>query len=288
MQNPPQAPGVRECFIPREGHAIVSVDFDAFEMRVWAQICLEILGFSDLAQVFKDPKRCPHVEMGARIRGLSLEDAYALKGKERKDLRGVAKGPNFGLPGGMGAARLVDYCRQNYGVIISLEFAQQAIQAWRQQWGEAGPYLKYISRLTANGRVTVQQMLPKHMGPGRYRGDVGYCDAANGFFQGRAADAATMAGNVLAERMYTQKSSPLYGCRLLAFVHDEWLGEIPLEGLHERAFEMARVQVEVAQEFCPDVPLTASPSAMMAWSKAAGDPVFRDGRLIPYEWRESA
>jgi hypothetical protein len=294
MQNPPQAPGVRECFIPREGHCIVSVDFDAFELRTWAQICLWLLGYSDLAQLFQDPSRCPHIEMGARLRSMTAEDVYALKKSKKdedkkalKEIRGLAKGPNFGLPGGMGADRLVDYCRLNYGVIITREFAVYAIEVWKQ-WAEAKPYLKLISRMTANGRVSVQQLLPPGKGAGRWRGDVGYCDAANGFFQGLASDAATMAGNVLSEKMYTERSSPLFGCRLLGFVHDEWLAEVPLEGLHERAYEMARVQVSVAQEYCPDVPLTASPSAMMRWSKAAGDPVFRNGVLIPYEWRDAA
>jgi DNA polymerase I-like protein with 3'-5' exonuclease and polymerase domains len=286
VQNLPQKPGVRECFVARPGHAIVSVDYDAFEMRAWAQCCKWVLGYSDLADILNDPKRCPHVEMGAGLKHLSVAEAYALKGEERKALRGVAKGPNFGLPGGMGAARLMDYCRLSYGVELTLSEAQEACAVWRRVYREAQPYLDWVSRLIGQKRGstnTIEQFVSK-----RLRGQVGFCDAANGFFQGLAADIAKAAGWKLIEQAYEIKTSALYGCRPLAFVHDEWLYEVPLDRLTEAGNLMAKIQTQVAVEWCPDVLFTASPAAMLAWSKRAGDPVYDSkGDLIPYEWRAS-
>lgn len=278
MQNPPQAPGIREIVIARPGFAIVSIDFATFELRTWAQCCLWILRHSRLADVLNDPKRCPHVEMGAVLRNVSVADAYALKGSARKDLRGMAKGPNFGLPGGMGAARLIDYCRQGYGVTLNMQQAQHACRAWRETWPEAQPYLDHVSRLTGprGGKATITQFRSE-----RVRGGVGFCDASNGFFQGLAADAAKAAGWALAEACY---EGTLRDCRLLAFIHDEFLLEVPLHRLHEAAAEATRIQLAAAQPWVPDVRLEAEPAAMLRWSKAAGDPVFGPGgELIPWE-----
>lgn len=291
--------GARECFVAPEGCIIVSVDFDAFEMRTWAQVCLWILGYSSLADILNDPTRCPHKEMGCRLEGMYNESGkswrenyswvYELKDKARlKSVRGVAKGPNFGLPGGMGAERLMDYCRQNYGVTLTLEEAERACAVWREIYPEAQPYLDHVSKLVGKkkgSRATVKMFVSDRM-----RGDVGFTDGSNGFFQALAADAAKAAGVALIKAAYATPSSPLYGARPLAFVHDEWLYAIPYksaEQFHAAAYEMARIQASAAQAFCPDVAITCSPGAFFRWSKAAGDPTLRNGVLIPFEAAKS-
>jgi hypothetical protein len=277
---------------------IVSVDFDAFEMRTWAQCCLNILGYSDLAAILNDTRRCPHVEMGCRlyeegkhyVESKDWQVAYAWAYAQKKEdpkvykkLRGVAKGPNFGLPGGMGAERLMDYCRLSYGVELSLEQAQFACRVWRETYREAQAYLDHISEDVLGGKRGVKGSIVQFVS-NRVRGGVGFCDASNGYFQGLAADGAKAAGWALIEESYEKIKSPMYGCRPLAFVHDEWLFAVPRFKLHEAAFHMRDVQVAAAQRYCPDVILTAQPSAMYRWSKVAGDPVFNSSKeLIPFE-----
>ena len=274
--------GPRECFVARPGHAIVSVDFDACEMRTWCQICYCVLGYSALRDILNDPKRCPHVEMGASLSSITVEAAYALKGSARKDLRGLAKGPNFGLPGGMGAMRLMDYCRQNYGVILTLEQAQEACRLWRQVYPEAQPYLEWVKDQI--GRKYGSKGVISQFVSGRVRGDVGFCDASNGYFQGLAADISKAAGWRLCELAYEYSTSALYGCRPLAFVHDEHLYEVPEDRIHEAGYCMSKAMCDVAMAYCPDVLFTASPAAFRRWSKVAGDPCFGvDGRLEIYE-----
>ena len=265
--------GIRECYTARPGHALNSVDMDTFELRTWAQVCINKLGWSDLAVVLNDPKRDPHVEMGARLEGITPEMAYALKVADPtafKKLRGVAKGPNFGLPGGMGWARLIEYCWASYRVALGKTpeeceaRARAAIRAWKECWSEADPYLKLIGRETANEGAYIIQI-----GSDRIRGDIGYCDAANGYFQALAADAIKAAGRQITRECYRVKSSPLYGCRPVNFVHDEYILEIPLDRLHEAAWRQAEIQREVVQGWLPHVLVTCRPTAMIHWTKAA-------------------
>lgn len=288
--------------LPEE--VIVSVDFDAFEMRTWAQCCLWILHYSDLANILNNPKRCPHIEMGTMLRGQHVESddwavkyawGYGLKKsdpKELKQVRGLAKGPNFGLPGGMGAERLMDYCRLNYGVVLELDrvsdkglpSAKTACAVWREIYREAQPYLDHISNDVLSSRKRGAKGDLVQFISNRIRGKVGFCDGANGYFQGLAADAAKASGWALMKEAYCNTSSPFFGARPLAFVHDEWLFAVRRDRLHEAAYRMRDVQLAAAQRYCPDVTLTASPAAMYRWSKVAGDPFHKkDGKLCSYE-----
>lgn len=290
VQNPPRKEGVRECFVARPGTAIVSIDFDTFELRSWSQVCLDLLGYSEMAKVLRDPTRDVHVELGSAVYDLTPAQAYALKKTDKKmfkDLRQVAKALNFGCPGGLGARTFVEYAKQDpYNLDLTEERAKDLIQIWRDTWPEARGYLDYISdRLGKRGsRGTIVHLRSK-----RIRGDVGFCDMANSYFQGLAADAAKAGFVGLMYEFYDRPESPIYGCRMLGFLHDEVLLECPLDRLHETAHYARDVFVAGAQKWIPDVPLTASPAAMLRWSKVAGDPVFdAQGKLIPWEFREAA
>lgn len=284
--------GVRECFVARPGYAIVSVDFDACELRTWAQICFWLFGAGCvLPTILNNPERCPHIELGTRLHDQFVESpewqeayawGYGLRQTDKaklKDVRGLAKGPGFGLPGGMGWQRLIHYCWASYRVPITPEMAQRACAVWREIYPEAQPYLDWVKDQVGRkygSRNQIEQFWSK-----RLRGDTGFTDAANGYFQGLAADIAKRAGFLIAQECYADPKSPLYGCRPLAFVHDEWLVEVPLRKLTEAGFRIAEIMTGTAMGICPDVLFTASPAAMLCWSKAAGDPHFKgpDGKL---------
>jgi len=286
VQNLPRAEGARECFVADPGCAIVSIDVNQHELRVWGQVCIDLLGYSDMAEVLRDPARDPHVEMGAAVYGLSVKEAYALKSTDKqkfKDLRQIAKALNFGAFGGLGAARFCEFASGTYGIDLSEERAKELIQLWKRTWREAGAYLDYISdMLGKRGARTVVTQLRS----GRRRGNVGYCDAANGFVQGLASDGAKSAVIAVTREMYANPKSPIYGCRMMAYVHDEIVTSIPLAGLHDKAFYARDVFCSGLQPWTPDVPITAEPAACLHWSKKYGsDPTFDDnGKLIPGEW----
>lgn len=105
----------------------------------------------------------------------------------------------------------------------------------------------------------------------------------NSFFQGLAADAAKNAGFLIAKACYLDKLSPLHGCFMWNFVHDEFIVEAPEDRAAEAAEELARLMVVGAAPFLPDVPPIAEPLLMRRWSKKAKTIRDKNGRLVPWE-----
>lgn len=77
VQNLPTAVGVRECFVPRPGMVFASADYSGFELRTWAQVCLELFGHSRLAEALNTGND-PHLEMARRMLDISYEEADRL------------------------------------------------------------------------------------------------------------------------------------------------------------------------------------------------------------------
>ena len=138
LQNQPRMPGVRECFIPsRPGFVFAACDYDSQELRTLAQVCLDIVGESKLAERYQsDPDFDPHTHFAAQVMDISYETAMARKAAKDKDLKEMrqrAKAANFGFPGGMGAKAFMSYAR-NYGVDLDLHQAEELRRHWFAQW----------------------------------------------------------------------------------------------------------------------------------------------------------
>lgn len=290
LQNMPKAEGVRECFVPRPGFVFCSIDFDAFELSTWAQVCLWVVGFSRLAQVI-NAGRDPHVELGARLARMTKEEAYAIikgeRGPEAKNLfktthRQTAKIGNFGFPGGMGADALRRQARALYKVNLTKQETINLRDNWRAEWEEQAAYFKWV-----NGHLPKNTDKAKGVArsfiSGRIRAGVGYTQIANNPFQGLAADAAKAAGFVVSREMYTDKASALYGSRIVIFAHDELVAELPEAHAHEAGYRMRDLMVGEARKWIPDVKVSASPALMRRLSKKADTTHDASGRLIPYE-----
>lgn len=295
LQNPPRRSGVRECFVPRAGWVYVSVDWNAAELRALAQICLDWFGESRLADAFRKGLD-PHLIMAASILGISVEDAHARKREpEVKAARQLAKVPNFGFPGGLGAASFVDYA-WSAGVDLTpedvrnapahvrrgaaVEHATQLKAIWLDTWPEMPAYLREIGRRADKDRergfvYTMERT-------GFVRGGVGYTDGCNHGFQHLVAHAGKRALWRVHHESYADPRSPLYGFRPVLFVHDEIIGEAREDVAHEQGERLAAIMVEALAELCPDVPVSAEPALMRRWYKGA-EPVWADGRLVPWE-----
>lgn len=270
---------MRECFVPRPGRLYAAADYAGMELRTWAQVCIAALGRSRMAEVL-NAGGDPHLQIAATILGVAYREAETLKNHPTVDnTRQVGKVANFGLPGGLGVATLVEYAWGNYGVALTLEQSRELKEQWLRTWPEAREYLDWIHRLTDQGSTVVQ------LYSRRVHGGVSYTKAANGFFQGLAADAAGSAGFLLARACYVDRASVLFGSRPVNFIHDEFLVEVPEERGHECALELARLMVVGASPWLPDVPPKAEPLLMRRWSKKA-KPVWREGRLVP--WGDNA
>lgn len=282
IQQLPRKYDVRCAIIPSgPDRVIVGCDYDSLELRSWAQVCLDLLGQSTLAENYqRDPGFDPHSYFASLLLGIDYTEGLRRKKAgdvEFAEARQLAKAPNFGYPGGMGAATLVSYARAGYGVILTTERAQELKDVWFRVWAEAKPYLDFISRrvMGKKDRGSIEQIRS-----GRLRGDVTFCAAANGYFQGLAADGALRAVVEVQRRCYADKSSALYGSKMLAFIHDEILLDTPKDHGHDAAMELRDVMIGSMQEFTPDIPIRCEPVVMSRWIKGAKPLFDNQGRLV--------
>lgn len=288
IQNLRGLAGIREAFIPRPGYVFVQCDYPTLELYTFAQCCVSWFGASRLAEALNAGKD-PHLMLAATILRISYEEAIA--NKTRPDVvqaRKLAKPGNFGFPGGMGPPKFVKTTRK--GMKKREEFealglddarAKTLRDEWIETWPESRPHFGRAKALCDNpsGKAFVESLFTK-----RYRGGASYCATANTGFQGLGVDCAKEAGWRIARAQYTEPASPLWNTRTVAFVHDEFILEAKEERAHEVGLELARLMVEGANVYLPDVPIPLAkmePLAMRRWSKDA-KPLYENGRLIPW------
>lgn len=204
-----------------------------------------------------------------------------------------------------------------------IECAVRLKKLWSNQWPENKEYFEFINNCIDFGQAITGEMLERwpwlkevyHPGTqlkpaqimqhhsGRLRGALDYCSAANGFFQGLLGDLAKAALRQISRECYdktyripdmayynskrsayTGMQSPLYGSHVLAFQHDEILPELLIDNAHDAAFRITEVMCDAMRWYCPDLaPAAKAPAALMRkWYKSA-EPVFENGRLVPWE-----
>lgn len=282
VQNLPRGGDVRSCYVPRPGWVYCAVDLDTAELRALAQVCLNLFGRSELANVLKADQD-PHSSLGAEILRIPYEEMIARLAagdKEAEQTRQFAKIPNFGLPGGMGEDSLIAWAK-NQGVHLTREHAGNLIAAWKNKFTEMADYFRLFSDICgAHGSHQVTQMYSD-----RVRGGLRYCAGCNTMFQGLVADAAKSALYNVVKECYTDRASVMFGARPVLFIHDEVIAEFPLdawgpERTHKAAERMTEVILSAAQPYMPDIPVKGKPVMMRRWLKGA-KPVHVDGLLVP-------
>lgn len=280
MQNFPRMEGIRDCIRPRDGFWWCSVDYDSLELRSFAQVLLWVVGHSTMAERYQaDPGYDPHTELAGKLMGLSYADAMKLKksgDKSLKEKRQLAKAANFGYPGGLGAKRFIDYARVGYGVEITVNQAYELKEQWMAAFPEVAGYFEYVSWLAETG-TPFEQFVSQ-----RIRGRVGFTDGCNTGFQGAAADGAKRALYAVTQACYVEPTSPLFGSRVVAFIHDEICTEVPIASAHEAAMEQVRLMEQEMQIVLRDIPVRASPALSTRWIKAA-EAKYADGRLTAWD-----
>ena len=290
LTNQPRLEGVRECWIPQPEALFIEADYSFIELCTLAQVCLDFFGFSKLADCI-NAEQDPHLATAAGLLKTTYEDALVrLKQKdpEVKKARQTAKAINFGLPGGMGVKTFALHA-QKQGVDMGenpVELAAVYKQVWMDTYPEMKKYLARAGELAQGPSI-------EQVRTGRIRTvEEGkrYSAFANGFFQGLSADGMKRALWYVTQEMYTGRSalwagpglSPLLGSRMVAAVHDEFIGESPINKAPEAADRMGVLMVAGMREFTPDVLVKAEPLLMSRWCKSA-EPVRVNGRLVVWE-----
>lgn len=274
--------GLRECFVARRKRLLLDIDYRMAELCALGEIERMWFGSSTLGDILNDPKRDAHVELAAMVRGMSVEEAFALKRtdpKAFKTLRQSGKALSFGAPGGLGAARLVDYAKASYDVELTESQAKEYLAAIKRIYPERRAYLDRIGAWAQSGRFRFTQPYS-----GRVRGGLNYTNGANTGFQGLAADFAKEGMWRVAVHCYVLEDSPLYGSRIVNMVHDQLLVETPEATYRQAAKTLEEQWVGAANEICPGNRMIAEPAACRRWSKQGGDAVYDSaGQLAIYE-----
>ncbi|MEI6166530.1 MAG: DNA polymerase [bacterium] len=92
-------------------------------------------------------------------------------------------------------------------------------------------------------------------------------------FQGLASDGAKLA-------LYELNRA---GYRVVAFIHDEVLVEVPeRDDYREPAEDISRIMIAAMKQVCPDVEIRTEFAVMRRWDKAAKAVYDAQGRLIPF------
>ena len=311
LQNLPRSSRVRECFCARPGYVLVSTDYGTLEMATLAEICFRLFGHSKMRDALNDG-RDVHAQLAADMLGISYEEGAkrkAAKDEKFSKARQMAKEPNFGFGGLMGAPKLVlrarhakiRFCElagelekcgsegkvhEYYGRQISptcavcLRYAQKFKELYFNAWPEVREYHALTTALAESDEplesISEGNMLRLETNPGA---------CANHFFQGFAAVLAKDAAWTVTRAFL----DPTAGNRILfgngaplLFIHDEILSEVRTEVAHECAMEQSRLMVEVAKRHCKTVLVKAPPALMPHWYKGAEE-VYANGRLIPWE-----
>jgi DNA polymerase-1 len=318
----PRLGGVRDCFRARPGYVYCSVDYSAGELCTLAQVCLWLFGKSHMADTINasgDPGAL-HTAFAATLSGRTAEEMTMLvkaKDEDAKKKRTVAKFLNFGLPGGMGAAKFILTARKkNAGTtrlpdgseVPGIRFcvlllgaercgvervtewkgrprrrsARPASSSSRPSCGRRGSGSGPRSASTSawvTGRVDGGGELPC-FATERVRGGLDFTNGANNGFQALLADAAKHALRAVVRECYLDEGSPLFGSRPIFFAHDEIMAEMPETTAHLAGPRMSQVMVAKGREYVEDVAMVADPALMFTWSKAV-ESVYRsaDGRF---------
>ncbi len=266
IQNLRREPGVRECFIPRQGYYLIACDYSSAELHTLAQVCFAEFGESALKEALNSG-RDVHLWLGAMLAGLDYETAlelYQAEDEHTSSMRQTAKAGNFGFPGGLSARRFVGYAA-GMGVDIDERESKRLRALWFTAWPEMRRYFDWVaSKRDDRGKHYVEQY-----GSGRLRSNCTFTAAANSPFQGLAADAGKAACYEVARRQHCEPGSALWGSHTLAFIHDELIIEAPIETCHESAMELQSVMETVFARHVPDCPTKAEPTIMKYWCKKA-------------------
>lgn len=302
-------PRVRKCYVARPGHVLCSVDYQAIELAAFGQRCFELFGYS----VHRDRINQGvdlHAYLGSQLalrmsdRGaaLNIDDPlevyqWFLAFKETdpdffKHWRKFAKPTGLGLPGGMGVTTFRTMARVSYGVDIDEETAQPMKDVWHETYPETVEYFRFVNTdLVDHANSGVDQETGDrdtryaYESPlGMYRAGATYCAAANGYgLQTATAEGAKSAVFELARACYDEtEHSVLFGCRPVAFIHDEIIVEIPetdAQTVHDQAQAISDIMVASMSRILPDVTIRAEPALMRRWDKRAEAAFDEDGRL---------
>lgn len=304
----------RACFKPRDGRVFIDVDFTALELACVAEVTYNLFGSSIHRDLYNGGLD-PHAYLGTQLalksdHELSSEFAREAVGepldqykvflewgqsddearrKFYKHFRTFAKPVGLGFPGGLGPATMVDFASATYGVTMTEDEARRTREFWRQTYPEMRTFADWV-----NGQIDAKNLQDADDSRYEYRTPLGmvrrgasYCATSNGMcMQSPGAEAASAGLWRVVRACYDEtQDSLLFGCRPVAFIHDQVLVETTEDESQWEAQceEVARLFREGASIVLQSVDIRTDGFLTRVWSKAAEPVRDADGNLIPWE-----
>lgn len=235
IQQIPREGGIREMFVPKEGHVFIDVDYSTVELATLAQVLYNRYGHSVMRDKINE--------------GVDLHRYYASVMNEckvedvTKQQRQEAKAANFGFPGGLGIDTFITFAK-GYGLTLDRDKAQAMKDAWFEAFPEVAEYLK-----DEQGYVVTET--------GRVRGNTFYCAEKNTPFQGLAADGLKLA-------MYDLDK---LGFNIVAEVHDQVVVEVKKDMADTYKLVIEDNMVKSMKKVVPDVNISVEGQILERWCK---------------------
>tara|TARA_B100000519_G_scaffold202869_1_gene222730 strand:+ start:7121 stop:8818 length:1698 start_codon:yes stop_codon:yes gene_type:complete len=224
IQQLPRDGDIRSMFKADSGNTLLITDYSAIELATLAQHVYVTQGSSTMRNKINE--------------GADLHKYYASvlfnvpEDKVEKWQRQAAKAANFGFPGGLGIETFVEFAK-GYDIQLTPEEAQTMKDTWFAAFPEMKEYMQ-----GEEGAVTTLT--------GRIRANTTYCAEKNTAFQGLAADGAKIA-------LYNLMDA---GFKLVGFVHDEIITEVPENTAEEMRGLQEKIMVESMSLVVPDVKIS--------------------------------
>lgn len=310
LQNLPRSGSVRNVIRASKGHVLGLCDYSNAEMRTLSQIHLDEGRDSILAKRYKDdPNFDPHLFVSAQFCGVTYEQAIEYYGdkkhplyKDLKEKRNLAKVLNFGLAGGLGVKSFISYAK-GYGFkganILKFHEVDKSIKAWKQVYSEMVDYFKVRAERAPKDEEIYRRNLAWDDGAfrsvyqyprsNRFRFCDGYTNGCNSPFQGMASDGAKNALILVFEECMFSKLSPLFGSRIVCFIHDEIIIEIPVSDIDTEHYtqqgkdavdRLSQLMKQGMEIMTPDIQAVCETTLSYRWDKEAHSPTKGDRQQV--------
>lgn len=235
---------------------------------------------------------------GILSKPMAVYDAFLLLKKHAekdvqaffKHYRNFAKPVGLGFPGGLGPDTMVEFARKTYEIIMEADEAYEYREMWHETYPEMKPFFKHVEASTDdyNFHQDGSKLLTYTSPMGMVRRGATYCAAANGESMQTPGAEAAMSAMLLVSRACYDPSvgSILFGCRLIAFVHDQVIGETTTDESKwaAQAEEAARLMREGAQLVLHSINMRTDEAHLTrVWSKASGPVRNEQGILVPWQ-----
>ena len=246
LQNLPRGELVRGAVRVPAGSKLIVADYSQIELRVMAEVASDTRMRAAYASGLD-----LHAVTAAGMLGIAPGEFNA-DSPQHKAARQKAKGVNFGIVFGCGAPGLVEFARDNYGVVLTEPEARMLIDNWLRTYpGVANWQKRHAPRCKASGTVQTPAGRIYRFAweeSGRFNHNL----ALNLPIQGGAAEVAQIAIAKTDALLSTQLGER---ARLVGQVHDEFL-VVADEPVAERAKALlVAAMTEAFAELFPNAPV---------------------------------